>query len=101
MESFPLTLGLLVTKHFNLHIFENENEKEKNLWLFNDPKILTNVILQQMGRFWVGSMGPEPEPTKVIPEQGSLVSLTLMYSVHQSKPLAGCSPASGKIICGW
>ena len=37
-------------------------------------------------------MGPEPEPTKVVPEQGSLVSLTLMYSVHQSKPLAGCSP---------
>ena len=46
-------------------------------------------------------MGPEPEPTKVVPEQGSLVSLTLMYSVHQSKPLAGCSPASGKIIHGW
>ncbi|CAH3173214.1 unnamed protein product [Porites lobata] len=29
-----------------------------------------------VGRFWVGSMGPEPKPTQVVPEQGSLFSFT-------------------------
>ncbi|XP_068687858.1 regucalcin-like [Montipora capricornis] len=43
---------------------------------FNDGKC------DPAGRFWAGSMGPEPIPTKVVPHQGSLYSLNYDYKVQ-------------------
>ncbi|KAK2552407.1 Regucalcin [Acropora cervicornis] len=37
---------------------------------FNDGKC------DPAGRFWAGTMGPEPIPTQVVPNQGSLVSIS-------------------------
>ncbi|XP_067018847.1 regucalcin-like [Acropora muricata] len=43
---------------------------------FNDGKC------DPAGRFWAGTMGPEPIPTQVVPNQGSLYSLNCDHTVQ-------------------
>ncbi|CAH3017168.1 unnamed protein product [Porites evermanni] len=51
-----------------------DNDKPDNR--FNDGKC------DLTGRFWAGTMGPEPIPTKVVPNQGSLYSLNCDLTVQ-------------------
>ncbi|KAL9958792.1 hypothetical protein ACROYT_G035853 [Oculina patagonica] len=51
-------------------------EKDKPGNRFNDGKC------DPAGRFWAGTMGPEPVASYVIPEQGTLYSLDCNHTVH-------------------